>query len=100
MQYFADAPTASVRDFAETVMAPRLGGLGNAEKYLEFAALNLEPKKIPSAMLEIAKILPDLKDYDAIRRWTWISSFLNSFYWASRQTDYEKRIDPKSFNML
>ncbi len=89
LQYFADHPLDSLRDFAENVMASRLGGTALAESYLEFGVLNRTPEKIPAAVREIAKIIPGIKAGDALRRWCYLASFLNSFYWESTQSDSE-----------
>ena len=85
LQYFADHPMDSIHSFAEQVMAPRLGGTALAERYLELGALNKTPEKIPSAVREIAKIIPGVTDDDALRRWSYLASFLNSYYWESVQ---------------
>ena len=90
MQYFADHPMDSLRNFAGNVLAPLLGGAALAENYLEFGILNKTPEKIPAAVKEIAKIIPGIKDYDALRRWCYLASFLNSFYWESTQFNSEK----------
>lgn len=90
LEYFADHPTASLQSFAENVMAPLLGGTALAETYLEFGYLNKQPEKIPAAVREIARIIPRIKKEDALRRWFYLASFLNSFYWEGVQSGYEK----------
>ena len=59
------------------------------ELYFEYATLPLdEYEKIPKRAVDIAKILPELQDYDALRRWQYLSNFLNSYYWElKRGTD-------------
>ena len=88
LQYFADAPFASVDNFVTDVMAPRLGGKECAEMYLNFGRFPDFPKNIPWGVTEIGKLLGKftMKDYDIIRRWEWLASFLNSFYWEWRST--------------
>jgi hypothetical protein len=90
LRYFADHPLDSLRNFAENIMAPLLGGVALAESYLEFGILNKTPEKIPAAVKEIAKIISGIKDCDALRRWCYLASFLNSFYWESTQFNSEK----------
>jgi len=85
LQYFADHPMDSVQSFAEQVMAPRLGGTALAERYLELAVLHKTPEKIPVAVREIAKIISSITGDDVLRRWTYLASFLNSYYWESVQ---------------
>jgi hypothetical protein len=100
LQYFADHPLDSLRDFAENVMAQRLGGTALAERYLEFGILNKTPEKIPTAVREISKITSGVKDYDALRRWSYLGSFLNSFYWESIQGNGEKSGAKINLDML
>ncbi len=85
LEYFADAPHASVKNFAEDIMSPRLGGLDRAEKYYEFATLYREIKKVPQAVAEIGKIAGEIKDREALRRWLYLGNFLNSYYWEVQQ---------------
>lgn len=81
-------------------MGPRLGGTQLAGKYLEFAALNIKTEKIPEAIMEITKIISPLKNYDVVRRWLYLASFLNSFHWESKQCDCEKKSeDSKGFQV-
>lgn len=100
LQYFADHPMDSLRSFTENVMAPLLGGTELAGKYLEYGLLNKTPEKIPDAVKKIAGIIPGIKDYDVLRRWYYLSSFLNAFYWESRQSGNEKRIEKPSVDMM
>ena len=100
LEYFSDHPENSLADFAEDVMSPLLGGKLRAEKYLEFGVLNKTPEKIPAAAAEIAKIMQGITDYDVIRRWEYLASFLNSFYWEFRHPDYEERVETNNNNML
>ena len=67
-------------------MAPRLGGKENAEMYLNFGRFPDFPKNIPWGVTQIAKLLGkfSMNDYDIIRRWEWLASFLNTFYWEWR----------------
>lgn len=85
-QYFADHPHATLRAFAEEVMAPRLACTADvAERYIQLAALINDQAKIPAASAEITKILAGITDYDAQRRWMYLGSFLNAYYWESIQ---------------
>ena len=100
LEYFSDHPENTLSDFAEDIMAPLLGGKLQAEKYLEFGILHRDPAKIPAAALEIARIQQGMTDYDAIRRWQYLGSFLNTFYWEFRHPDYEERVETNNQNML
>ncbi len=93
LRYFADHPMGTVRNFAEDVMAPLLGGTEFAEKYLQFAVLNKTPEKIPAAVKEIVKIISGLREYDQLRRWCYLSSFLNTFYWESIQKEHDECVE-------
>jgi hypothetical protein len=88
--YFTDHPMASIEKYADTVMAKRLGGKCLAEKYLNFASACREPHRILEIQKEIINILGHLKDFEQIRRWEYLASFLNAYYWESRQPDYMK----------
>ena len=83
LSYFGDNPNAGLEDFAEDIMAPRLGGKKQlALDYLEFAELIKDQEKIPAAAVKIAKIISSIAhDYSALRRWNYLASFLNSYYW-------------------
>ena len=90
LSYFSEHPLAPLSDFADEVMAPRLGGKGPAEKYLAFAPAYQEPAMVPEIQREIIRILASLKEYDAIRRWQYLASFLNSFHWEAQLPNYRK----------
>lgn len=85
LEYFADNPYASMESFMQDIMAPRLGGVAKAETYNEIARLHLNLPKIPQATSEIAKIVAELKDTEAVRRWLNLGDFLNSYYWEKQQ---------------
>lgn len=87
MVYFTDHPMASLGEFSDEVMAPRLGGKGLAERYLDLADTYRAPGKIPEAEKEIVRLLPQLSDPECIRRWIHLASFLNTFLWDSHQLD-------------
>ena len=79
LEYFADHPHASVMNFAEDVMAPRLGGFANAKKWGEYASLYREAEKIPAAVMDVAKIAAECRDLETVRRWQYLGNFLNSY---------------------
>ena len=89
LEYFADNPHNTNEDFISDVMADRLGGKANAETYFEYAHLfRNDYKRIPTAVSDIAKITASLSDYAAIRRFNYLSHFLNAYYWElSRGTN-------------
>ena len=81
LEYFANDPSKSVSDFAADVMAPRLGGYENAEKYGRYAGLYRDYEKIPAAVKDIAAIAAKEEDYEIVRRWQYLASFLNSYHY-------------------
>ncbi len=85
MEYFADNPENSTKNFIDDIMAPKLGGIGNAESYYEMATLHREIEKIPNAVDSIAKIAATQTDFDVRRRWQYLGNFLNSYYWEIKQ---------------
>lgn len=87
MEYFADNPCAENSDFITDVMAPRLGGRSNAEFYYEIAGLHDDVDKIPSAVARIPKITMDITDYDQLRRWQYIASYLNGYYFEAKASE-------------
>lgn len=97
LSYFGDHPMASIGEFADKIMAPRLGGKGLAEKYLSMADTYREPERIPETQREIVKLLPLLPDPESIRRWIHLNSFLNSFLWESRLSKRISQERKKSF---
>jgi len=86
MEYFSDHPYADNAAFISDVMAPRLGGESFAEYYYEIASLNESPERIPEAVRAIPKITVDITDYEALRRWQYIASYLNGYYFESRES--------------
>lgn len=96
LQYFADHPLNSLDQFVDDVMADMLGGNELAHEYLEYADMNKTQEKIPDAEKRIAEIIGKTKDFQALRRWTYLASFLNSFYWEYCQknpSEVGKKID-------
>lgn len=86
LEYFADTPNAAAEDFVRDVMAPRLGGNDAAAFFYEAAQLFEQPEKIPAANRQIARIAAGLTDDEALRRWHYLASHLNGFYWEVNQT--------------
>lgn len=103
MEYFADNPFATNEDYILDVMAPKLGGKEFAEFYFDSAVRINEPEKIPAITTKIAKIASDVSgDYEAMRRWQYLASFLNGYYWESLQKGEaeKKKIDEGAIGML
>jgi hypothetical protein len=92
LEYFADYPHASMKDFAEDVMASRLGGVSQAETYCEFAKLHADLPKVPKAVSDIAKIASGLNDTEAVRRWINLGDFLNTYYWENQNGGLMKEL--------
>ena len=97
--YFSHHPMASCEDYARDVMAPLLGGDELALRYLEFGVLNRTPEKIRTAMPEMAKIIGKLKDPDTIRRWSYLTSFLNTFGWEYEKKQERSKTDNVDFKI-
>ena len=89
LEYFSDDPYASNEDYIADVMAPRLGGKAIAEEYFEYAQYTNTPEKIPQASKRIAKITASIENYDHLRRWQYLASFLNGYYWEHSQQNPE-----------
>ncbi len=85
LEYFADNPENSTMKFMEDVMAPRLGGVDNAQTYFEMAMAYRDTDKTPKATEDILKIAIEQKDYDVRRRWQYLANFLNSYCWEVMQ---------------
>ena len=86
LEYFSDNPHADISAYINDVMAPRLGGESFAEYYYEAAGLCENTVAIPAAVLNISKIASQIKDYEALRRWQYLASFLNGYYWEAEQS--------------
>ena len=71
----------------EDVMKPRLGGsIRLAEDYTAWAGLTADPAKIPAAVESIVSLLGKISgDREAVRRWMWLASFLNTYYFEFMQ---------------
>lgn len=93
MEYFADHPNASTEDFVKDVMSERLGGDSFAEFYYYAAGLHERVAEIPEAVKKIGKITAEITDYDALRRWQYLASFLNGYYWESGQNHHAEKLD-------
>ena len=95
LEYFANDPQKSVSDFAYDVMAPRLGGYENAQKYGRYAGLYRDHEKIPAAIADIAAISAKQTEYDVIRRWQYLAGFLNSYYYELRAGGSLDNMNPR-----
>lgn len=85
LEYFADDPHASREDYLRDVMAPRLGGEDKAAFYYDAAYAISTPEKIPTIATDIAKITSGITDYETLRRWQYLASYLNGFCWEANQ---------------
>ena len=89
LTYFADNPFSTPEQFADDVMAPRLGGKQLAEDYIKFATIGkTEPGKIPQFTGKIMEYSSKLREHEQVRRWVWLASYLNSLHWESMQKDF------------
>ena len=82
LQYFADHPDRTEAEFVRDVMSPLLGGDELAAKYAAYAPLQYEPKGIPDALKDIAKIAGSVGDREALRRWMWLANNLSGYAWS------------------
>ena len=87
LSYFGDNPLASNEEFAEDVMRELLGCSADcAMQYLQFADFVTIPEKIPDAVNEISKIIKSVSgNFEALRRWMYLGSFLSAFYFEHMQ---------------
>ena len=85
LEYFADHPHNSIENFAEDVMASRLGGIANAKKWGEYCGLYRENDRIPAAIKDITKIAAGESDLEIIRRWNYLANFLSSYHYEISQ---------------
>jgi len=85
LEYFADHPLAPMNSFVCDVMSPLLGGDGLASFYFRSATCLDIPQKIPEIVAEIGKITSSVREYEVLRRWQYLASNLNGFYWESVQ---------------
>lgn len=82
LQYFADHPENTQAQFVRDVMSPLLGGDELAAKYAAYAPLQYEPKGIPDALKDIARIIGSVGDREALRRWMWLANNLSGYAWS------------------
>ena len=85
--YFADNPARTLQDFMRDVMAPRLGGLEAANRYVEWAGLASAPRRIPAAVRELAKLTGKLSDHEALGRWYSLAEYLCAIRFAAEQRE-------------
>ncbi len=83
MEYFADHPHATTENFIKDVMAPLLGGEQQAAFFYESASCHEQIEKIPAISTQAAKIAVEAKDYETMRRWQYLASYLNGYYWEA-----------------
>ncbi len=85
--YFTDDPARTFTDYVRDVMAPRLGGMAYAKKYVEWAGLAGCPSRIQCALRELAQILPELTDPMALGRWYSLAEYLGAAQFAAEQRE-------------
>ena len=85
--WFADNPSRTLPDFVREVMAPRLGGLAAAEKYVAWAGLVSEPQRIPAAVRELARLVDGMTDPEALGRWYSLAEYLEAARFAAEQRE-------------
>jgi hypothetical protein len=87
LEYFSDNPCATIFDYIDDVMTPRLGGKSFAEFYYDISGLQSNIESIPQAVRSISKITADITEYDQLRRWQYIASYLNGYYWEAKMNE-------------
>jgi hypothetical protein len=85
LEYFGDHPHAPMEAYIRDVMAPLLGGEEYAHVYYNAARGHMTPEQIPAFSLQAAQIASGITDYEILRRWQYIASFLNGYYWEAMQ---------------
>ena len=85
--YFAADPSRTVADFVRGQMAPRLGGIGPAERYVALAALVDDLPKVPAAVREIAAFAAGTDDAAAKGRWYSLADFLLKPRWEAEMRE-------------
>ena len=88
--YFADDPDRTAGDFVRDVMAPRLGGLAAAKKYVEWTGLVRTPQRIPAAVRELARMTAGLTDPEALGRWYSLAEYLGVARFAAEQREGDR----------
>ena len=58
-----------------------------AEFYYDISGLQSKIESIPQAVRSISKITADITEYDQLRRWQYIASYLNGYYWESKMNE-------------
>jgi len=85
--YFTDDPARTLQDFVRDVMAPRLGGLAAAEKYVAWAGLVRTPQRIPAAVRELAQLTGTMTDAETLGRWYSLAEYLGAARFAAEQRE-------------
>lgn len=88
--YFADSPARTTADFVRDVMAPRLGGVAAAERYVAWAGLVSEPQRIPAAVREIGRLVGTMTDPEALGRWYSLAEYLGAARFAAEQREEDR----------
>ena len=96
LQYYADHPLAPLEAFVCDVMAPLLGGEEYARRFLSLSGTLETPDRIPDAAREIAKITSGIRDWEILRRWQYLASYLNGFAWEAKQRENMEDPDRQS----
>lgn len=89
--YFTDDPTRTLQDFVRDVMAPRLGGLAAAEKYVAWSKLVDSPQRIPAAVRELSQLCSSRNcthlSEDVLGRWYSLAEYLGAARFAAEQRE-------------
>jgi len=85
LSFFGTAPDRTMDAFVREVMAPRLGGLAMAERYLDLAGLRNCPRKIPAAVREITCLAASQDAYETVGRWYSLAESLQARCWAAEE---------------
>lgn len=85
--YFTDHPTRTLDDFVRDVMAPRLGGLPAARRYVAWVGLVRTPSRIPSALRELAQQVAGFSDPAVLSRWYSLAEYLGAAQFAAEQRE-------------
>ena len=85
--FFAADSSRTIADFVRERMAPRLGGVGPAERYVALAAGVDDLSKVPACVREIASLAAEAGDVVAKGRWYSLADFLLKPRWEAEMRE-------------
>ncbi|NLG14240.1 MAG: hypothetical protein GX561_08555 [Lentisphaerae bacterium] len=83
LRYFADNPMNTLQQFADDVMAPKLGSTMLAQDYVNMAMNAKKAELLPKFQRDIVAILSSLTNPEHIRRWINFADFIGTLAWEN-----------------